>query len=968
MEHKKRLLLTCYLPYSPSLVDTLNALAHRLSKSGVRLVFMAVDPDFGPWIDTACADFELLAGGLAAYARPDAYVSVEAESEYAHRLADVDANWGTQADHASLLLSLAGVEACRQAAREAFARHRPVLALLWSAALFPASRVWRDVAREMGVLSFNVERGLLPGTWMLDSEGMYEQSDVLISPPLRKLMKEHSGCARYDQYRAWYATGRPRKYGEAGKGPQALRERLAPKGVVVCAFGGLDTGAYGDGLSVTSRGGALVSSQTMLAALQEMPFDPNATVLFKAHPGSAMRVPPGLYGRVRVLEPHEDPVDLLQMADVVVAGTTSLAYEALLLERPLVQTAEGPLKGLVPLARNAAELGQAIDAAIVKSRDESALEKRRCFLDALLTHYLFAVQPEVPARSLDELAAHLLDLGEGRDLWCGEGAAFLSPTSLASGTRMELLNGSVYFDLGSGFSEQSVHRWAICPEAGVDSCLVPVPSGSISLRFDPADHPCVVRLFEVAWIDSDLKAAYPSRLDELAQNGSEIQFQLRHVGPADFLDLVCTGNDPHFMLPLPSQIVLRLKNAQLHLRLTYSVWRLAAGVALQPEEMFQEIRSSAGVVAASVISAEERHLQRISEVHGALSELQTLQSQGNLLGEESLRQLDARLSGIVGDLRHLVDEVLPLNMHVSGVALGDAEARLVAGQNEVWQRLRRQLDEVAHALLSAQQGLGESLVKGIEAASFRLDEQQLKLHQDTREALVCSIEAVASSLGEMLQRLSQVGAALGACIEERAQEQINAIRGLDLAQADRLQHGLLSLGERQQQNVNQLGLDLAARILEQTQAQVSALQDMDLAQADRLQRGLLSLGEQHQQNVNQLGSALAVRILEQAQAQTNALQNAASTHVEHLKFGLNSLGELYQAHASQMLQGQQKMTDDLLEQLKARQDEKNKLASDLSASTQALASARSKLGILENTLAVRLVRALCRLPKDIFSA
>lgn len=926
MGGRLRLLMTCFLPSSPALVDTLNLLAQRISELGGRLVFMAADSGFSQKVNSEFVDFEPLAGGLAAYARPDAYMVAEEEGQYEAALADVDANWGGQADSASVLLSLAGVETCRHAAREAFARHRPAVALLWSAAMFPASRVWRDMARELGILSFNVERGLLPGTWMLDSEGMYDQSDVLINLALRKLLHEHTSAARYEEYKEWYLTGRPRKYGEAGNGPQALRARLKPKGLVVCAFGGLDTGANGHGLSVASRPEGIVSSQDILAALQKISLGCDATVFFKAHPGAATRVVPGLHGQVLVLESKEDPIDLMLMADVVVTGTTSLAYEALLLERPLVQTVEGPLKGIVPLARSAAELSEGILSELSKGRDISDLTRRRFFLDALLTHYFFAVQPDVPARPLDELAVHLIDLGEGRTSWYEDGGEAEKPDGKKSvEPRTQFLNGVIYFDLGDGFSEQSAYRWGVWPGAGVASCLVPVPAGVISLRLDPADHPCIVRMFDAVWLDADSQTVHVSTLGELAQDCSEIQAQVRNVGQREVLDLVCTGNDPHFALSLPDHVAQRLKKSHLQLRLTYSVWSFSEGVALQPANVFHEIRAGAESVAASLVSADSRNQERIAEVRGALSEL-----------------------------RQFAGDVLPSDMRES-----------VSGIEE---RLRHQLEDAVNALLTAQQGMGEYLSRSLKVTSSQLNDHQLDLHRDTRETLARSVGAALELIDEILQRINRLGGELSSQVTGCAQAQIDEVVSLGTAQAELLKQEFVSVCEQQKAHMSQLGSDLSSHIREQSQFQIDSITRFESAQVERLQQSVLSVREQQKQEMGQLGSGLTSLITNQAQSQTEALLRLDAAQMERLQNGLSSLRELQLAHAEQFLQGHHKILEDALAQLKSSQNERKELAVALDASTRALALARSKLGILENSMVLRLVRSLCRLPKDVFKA
>lgn len=818
-KYRRHVLFTCLLPCSEVVVGTLTRLAMKLHESGVRLVLFAPDADYGLRLDSAYADFEVLEGGLAAYAAPGFYPESALCDSYSRRLADVDANWGSLADAASLERSRTGIPACRQAAEMAFDDYKPVVALLWSAALFPASRIWRNVAQERGVLSYNVERGFLPGTWMFDSEGMLGHSDALISPALRGVLRNHSGNLRFKQYRDWYLATRPRKYGDSGIGGDAIRNSVGQRRRVVCVFGGLDTGGDGVGLLAASgvAGLGFVSGSSMLAALQQLDLGSDVSILFKAHPGSAGRFPVGRHGRVEVVSADCDPIALIQMADVVVAGTTSLAYEAVLLDRSVVLTCQGPMKGIVPVALDLRDLEAEISSSMNNPCDERELEKRHAFIDGLLTHYLFASDVGAVARPMQEFVEHLVEVIGSVEPPCVSDEsqrpkveAGFAPTQTVP---LPTLFGATYVDLGRGFNEQDVHRWVVFRDTGVDWHIVPVPLGTRALRIDPADLPCVVRLVEVAWLDRDGHLIYREHLGDLAQRCSASEIRFRQVGQGDVLDLICTGGDPNFVLPITDELGDRLAREALQLRLTYSAWSYAKGVSLAPGQFFDELHDNVAAVTAAVHAVEGRQEEALASLRDLVLSVQEQGGRSDDMSAEAHRHLVACLKEAQDQLRLLVATSIPALADESRAMHQVALTRFAAGLNEVWQRLHTQLGDAAHTILSAQHGASAATVSAVEGVASALSEKMLALHHQ-------------------------------------------------------------QLGELKQQ----------------------------------------------------------------------------------------------QAHAVQLMHGQQRIVDELLTQAVTLQEELKRQASDLTEYRDSLAMARRKLAVLSSHSTIRLVRALCRLPKDIFSA
>ena len=486
--------ITCFLALTPSLLETLERFAAEIRLRGGSLVVGAAGE-----AECQSAGFRLLSipSSLLQFslAKSEDRRNVQSADPYDLWLAEREIAWTRQLS--GLDEAHAGIDSCRRVARDTLSALSPAVALFWSSGVFPVSRIWHDAATQLGIPAFCLERGLLPETWMVDAGGMQAQSDLCTHPAVSDLLNRHVLTDTLDRYRDWYRDTLPRKYGVPGDGSTSLRGRLGLSGVIVVCLGGADCAGLLPrsipGAELTSPGYA--DSRAMLEALDRAAAEfPEVSFVFKPHPFNAPLYPDLFFGRVRVVI-TADPVDLIELSDVVVCGISSLQIDAVLLRRPVVLTARSVLqgRGVAYEALRPAELSAAIEAALNRENLSQKQAEGDRLLDGLLTHFFYALTSAVPARGLADLA-RICTVGGG----AGESNFALAKFKLHdAGIEQFHTQGTdqvqCFWPVEGVYSEESSERdrWSADGEIQSVQFDFPFPIEG-RVRVDPASGPCWV--------------------------------------------------------------------------------------------------------------------------------------------------------------------------------------------------------------------------------------------------------------------------------------------------------------------------------------------------------------------------------------------------------------------------------------------------------------------------------------------
>ncbi|WCJ58179.1 hypothetical protein NXS98_10625 [Fontisphaera persica] len=307
-----------------------------------------------------------------------------------------------------------GFLACQKVARFLLQTLAPGAVLLWNST-HPQTAIFQMEGWRAGLPVYALERGLLPDTLMVDSWGIQGASDCL------RHWLAHDLALREDVRQIWesashyYLTHRPQKYAQAafGGGGNELRRQLGLENrQVVLLFGQGDAAGLFPREARAMRQNAPVFAGTRhcLAALKNAVAQiPSAVLLFKPHPLDAASYA-DVVGDSVICVNGFNVHALMDMADVVAAQFTTLQYETVFYDKPVLLLGRSAWwgRGCTYEVNRMEELLPALRAALAREGWNHRRERAQQFLAWALSEYLIACHPEAPARhDLEDLADFL---------------------------------------------------------------------------------------------------------------------------------------------------------------------------------------------------------------------------------------------------------------------------------------------------------------------------------------------------------------------------------------------------------------------------------------------------------------------------------------------------------------------------------------------------------------------------------
>lgn len=408
--NQKLCLASCFLPLNADNCRWWLRIQDELLAQGVELVLVSSAPAVDARLRTIVVPL-WLDGYQQAYAPESAPLTLE--EPLALALAKRDRLWTRQADR-NLSGFTAGLAVCQQVWRTLLNELAPSVVLVWGSSL-PQSVVLQQLALQQGRPCWVLERGLLPGTLMLELFGHGGCSELNWSFTIQQTLQKSKETNLFAAAQSAYKKNRASKYSQAGVAdPAVLRQRFNPDGRKIVSLllqhDGATAMAPDDYLGARVHAPEIPSSTDAIRALSEvLSQNPACRLIVKPHPMDQDDYSHLENAQVTVSR-EVNLHALIEASDVVACQSSSTQFEALLYEKPILLLAHSPLagKGVAYEPRRKIGLADALHAALERQDFDQRMTLGRRFIHFLLSNFSIALTDTSHAvPGLGELAAFI---------------------------------------------------------------------------------------------------------------------------------------------------------------------------------------------------------------------------------------------------------------------------------------------------------------------------------------------------------------------------------------------------------------------------------------------------------------------------------------------------------------------------------------------------------------------------------
>ncbi len=276
----------------------------------------------------------------------------------------------------------------------------PTIVFLWGNTL-PQMVIFQKILSDKRISNFVIERGFLTDTLMIES--------ISIDPEKTATGEKHQETHEinfiYNKIKDYYRTYKLTKYEECHN--KNLEEKILKKKeneeTIIAFFGQSDIAS---GLIPRTNPMSTYLSpffestqDTFLNIIQCLKEIKNTLLVFKPHPHDYFDY--SQYNNENIIiEKNIGYHTLLNISDVNIFGNTTLQFEALLYEKPIVLTANSRLygTGIAYETKNKNNLKNQIELAIHSEDFNVKLRKSKNFINWFMSEYLYGYTDSIPSQ------------------------------------------------------------------------------------------------------------------------------------------------------------------------------------------------------------------------------------------------------------------------------------------------------------------------------------------------------------------------------------------------------------------------------------------------------------------------------------------------------------------------------------------------------------------------------------------
>lgn len=391
----KIILMTNFRTMYPETIETINYLNDIIESFGFKLLLLSSSESDQIKCELIKIPFSLMDYSFINIDKSD-------HNSYNKNLISIDAEFNEDSDY-NFELAEQGVQKCIVAAHLIASEVKPAISFLWSGTL-PQSILFKNIFAEYFIPTYFVERGLLPETLMFDEIGNGTLSKLKSSLIHFKLNSYPFDS--YSELKDYYLANQSDKHEQSEFISAELyisQKNIEGKKIIAFigqwdAAGGVnnkyDYQSFLNSPCLKNTYDAFKYLSSIVSTL------PNVVLIFKPHP----------YDYRNYISSEEEGIfidkkinihTLLQAADVNTAMSTTVQYEALFLEKPILLLANSFLNklniGYEIFCKE--DLEDVLQNALLGIGLEQKVENGKRFINFLANEYLISLKDNNPIKN-----------------------------------------------------------------------------------------------------------------------------------------------------------------------------------------------------------------------------------------------------------------------------------------------------------------------------------------------------------------------------------------------------------------------------------------------------------------------------------------------------------------------------------------------------------------------------------------
>jgi tetratricopeptide (TPR) repeat protein/organic radical activating enzyme len=289
---------------------------------------------------------------------------------------------------------------------------KPSVILAWQNSL-PQTNILKQLASEYSIPHFILERGMLTDTFMIERDGNVALSELINNYSLNKIIKEYSTITNYELIKDYYLSQRPTKYNQLSENDSldVLEQFGFDEKPLIIYFLQIDSavGMY-PANNYLSRKASPIYKNTAetISELVKVVDQLELNLIVKQHPRDYNKYESLNSDCVKIVKDINYRI-LMEKAEVMIYSGSTLQFEGLLFEKPVVLLTKSELSGngVAYEVESKSDLLDQIKSALNREGYIEKNERGKAFINWIANYFLFGYSDEIPVQNtLGDLAEH----------------------------------------------------------------------------------------------------------------------------------------------------------------------------------------------------------------------------------------------------------------------------------------------------------------------------------------------------------------------------------------------------------------------------------------------------------------------------------------------------------------------------------------------------------------------------------